>query len=31
MKNNKYLPVGKGEAAAKSIGEGTITYTLPSK
>jgi len=27
----KYLPVEKGEAGAKGIGEGTLTYTLPSK
>ena len=27
----KYLPVEKGEAGPKGIGEGTITYTLPSK
>jgi hypothetical protein len=27
----KYLPVEKGEAGAKGYGEGTITYTLPSK
>jgi hypothetical protein len=26
-----YLPVEKGEAGAKGYGEGTITYTLPSK
>ncbi len=27
----KYLPTEKGEAGAKGYGEGTITYTLPSK
>jgi hypothetical protein len=27
----KYLPVGKGEAGPKGYGEGTITYTLPTK
>ena len=27
----KYLPVETGEAGAKGIGEGTLTYTLPSK
>jgi hypothetical protein len=27
----KYLPVEKGEPGPKGIGEGTITYTLPSK
>jgi len=27
----KYLPVEPGEAGAKGYGEGTITYTLPSK
>ncbi len=27
----KFLPVEKGEAGAKGYGEGTITYTLPSK
>jgi hypothetical protein len=27
----KYLPVEKGEAGEKGYGEGTITYTLPSK
>ncbi len=27
----KYLPIEKGEAGAKGYGEGTITYTLPSK
>jgi hypothetical protein len=27
----KYLPVEKGEAGPKGIGEGTLTYTLPSK
>ena len=27
----KYLPVEEGEAGAKGIGEGSITYTLPSK
>jgi len=27
----KYLPLEKGEAAPKGYGEGTITYTLPSK
>ncbi len=27
----KYLPVEKGEAGAKGYGEGTFTYTLPSK
>jgi hypothetical protein len=27
----KYLPVEKDEAGAKGYGEGTITYTLPSK
>jgi len=27
----KYLPVEKGEAGPKGFGEGTITYTLPSK
>ncbi len=27
----KYLPVEKGEAGSKGYGEGTITYTLPSK
>jgi hypothetical protein len=27
----KYLPVEKGEAGAKGYGEGSITYTLPSK
>ena len=29
--NIKYLPVEKDEAGAKGYGEGTITYTLPSK
>ena len=27
----KYFPVEEGEAGAKGIGEGSITYTLPSK
>jgi hypothetical protein len=27
----KYLPIEKGEGGAKGYGEGTITYTLPSK
>ena len=27
----KYLPIEKGEAGAKGYGEGSITYTLPSK
>jgi hypothetical protein len=27
----KYLPPEKGEAGPKGYGEGTITYTLPSK
>jgi hypothetical protein len=27
----KYLPVEKGEIGPKGYGEGTITYTLPSK
>ncbi len=27
----KYLPLEKGEVGAKGYGEGTITYTLPSK
>ena len=27
----KYFPVEEGEAGPKGIGEGTITYTLPSK
>jgi hypothetical protein len=27
----KYLPREEGEAGAKGYGEGTITYTLPSK
>jgi len=27
----KYLPLEKGEAAPKGWGEGTLTYTLPSK
>ena len=27
----KFLPVEKGEAGSKAFGEGTITYTLPSK
>jgi hypothetical protein len=27
----KYLPVEKGEAGQKGIGEGTLTYTLPPK
>jgi hypothetical protein len=27
----KYLPVEKGETGPKGYGEGTITYTLPSK
>ncbi len=27
----KYLPIIKGEAGARGYGEGTITYTLPSK
>lgn len=27
----KYLPLGKGETGPKGYGEGTITYTLPSK
>ncbi len=27
----KYFPVEEGEAGAKTIGEGTLTYTLPSK
>jgi hypothetical protein len=27
----KYFPVEEGEAGARGIGEGTITYTLPSK
>ncbi len=29
--NIKYLPIEKDEAGAKGYGEGTITYTLPSK
>jgi len=29
--NIKYLPVEKDEPGAKGYGEGTITYTLPSK
>ena len=29
--NVKYLPVEKDEAGVKGYGEGTITYTLPSK
>jgi hypothetical protein len=28
---SKYLSREKGEAGAKGYGEGTITYTLPSK
>jgi hypothetical protein len=27
----KFLPAEKGEVGAKTIGEGTLTYTLPSK
>jgi len=27
----KYLPLEKGEAGPKGIGEGTLTFTLPSK
>ena len=27
----KFLPVEKGEAGPKNYGEGTLTYTLPSK
>jgi hypothetical protein len=27
----KFLPIEKGEGGPKGIGEGTITYTLPSK
>jgi len=27
----KYFQVEKGEAGPKGIGEGTLTYTLPSK
>jgi hypothetical protein len=27
----KYLPLEKGEAGPKGIGEGTLTYTLPGK
>jgi hypothetical protein len=27
----KYLPLEKGELGPKGIGEGTLTYTLPSK
>jgi hypothetical protein len=27
----KFLPLEPGEAAAKAIGEGTLTFTLPSK
>jgi len=27
----KYLPIEKGESGPKGYGEGTITYTLPSK
>jgi hypothetical protein len=27
----KYLPIEKGEPGPKGIGEGTLTYTLPSK
>ncbi|MBN2245135.1 MAG: hypothetical protein JW755_04750 [Candidatus Aminicenantes bacterium] len=27
----KFLPLEKGEAGTKGYGEGTITYTLPSK
>ena len=27
----KYLPVEKGEAGPKAYGEGTLTFTLPSK
>jgi hypothetical protein len=27
----KYLPIEKGEVGPKGYGEGTITYTLPSK
>ena len=27
----KYLPLEKGEAGPKGIGEGTLNYTLPSK
>ena len=27
----KYFPVEKGESGPKGIGEGTLTYTLPSK
>ena len=27
----KYLPLEKGEVGPKGYGEGTITYTLPSK
>ncbi len=29
--SNKRLPPEKGELAGKSLGEGTITYTLPSR
>ena len=28
---NKFLPLEEGEAGQKGIGEGSITYTLPSK
>ena len=28
---SKFLPLEKGEAGRKGYGEGTITYTLPSK
>jgi hypothetical protein len=27
----KYLPLEKGEAGQKGIGEGALTYTLPPK
>jgi len=27
----KYLPLEKGEFGPKGYGEGTVTYTLPSK
>ena len=29
--STKFLPAEKGEVGAKTIGEGTLTYTLPSK
>jgi len=28
---SKFIPPEKGEPGPKAVGEGTITYTLPSK